>query len=194
MKSSLVRRVLVAASLAASVVLTGCAQFKLGAPAASMENIQKAKAVGMLPVAVGSFVLAPGKEPGIDKSLSLRGNPLVSPIDESFAKYLGETLRVELAAAGLIDPASATSIQGFLTASRADASIGSGSGALAARFVVMRTGRSIYDKELTVDASWESSFVGAVAIPAARNEYAALYRKLVGALLADPAFRKAMAP
>lgn len=67
-----------------------------------------------------------------------------------------------------------------------------GTAPLAARFVVTRGGSVNYDRELKVDASWESSFIGAVAIPAAATQYEALYRKLVGALIDDADFRKAV--
>lgn len=35
--------------------------------------------------------------------------------------------------------------------------------------------------------------MGAVAVPAAAQQYEGLYRKLVGRLVADPAFRQALA-
>ena len=192
--TTLFQRFITALLFITGAALTGCAQVPMGTPAASVDNIQKAKSIGMAPVNVGEFALAAGKEPKLDQGLSMRGNGLSSPYDGSFAKYLKETLRTELQAAGLLDPASATTIRGFLTASQADAAIGQGSGTLAARFLVVRGGATVYDKELKVDATWESSFVGAIAIPAARNEYTALYRKLVGQLLSDPAFRKAVLP
>jgi hypothetical protein len=188
------RRAVGATVLVAAAVLTGCAQVPLGAPVASVDNIQKAKSIGKAPVNLGEFALAAGKDPKLDQSLAIRGATVVSSYDASFAKHLRETLRVELQAAGLLDPASATTIRGFLTASQADAAISQGSGSVAARFIVVRAGKTMYDKELKADATWESSFVGATAIPAAINEYSALYRKLVGLLLADPAFRAAVLP
>jgi hypothetical protein len=50
-----------------------------------------------------------------------------------------------------------------------------------------------FDRELSVDTSWESSFIGGIAIPLAANNYEGLYRKLIGKLLDDPAFRVAVA-
>ena len=188
------RRAVGATLFIAAAALTGCAQVPLGTPVASVDNIQKAKAVGMTKVNVGEFALAAGKDPKLDQSLAIRATSVVSPYDASFAKYLRETLRVELQAAGLLDPASATTIRGSLTVSQVDAAMSQGTGSLASRFIVVRAGKTVYDKELRVDATWESSFVGATAIPAARNEYSALYRKLVGLLLADPAFRAAVVP
>jgi hypothetical protein len=51
----------------------------------------------------------------------------------------------------------------------------------------------VYEKEIAAEASWESSFVGAIAIPAAMNQYGALYKTLVSKLVDDPDFRRALA-
>ncbi|MDM0025796.1 hypothetical protein [Variovorax saccharolyticus] len=184
-----------AAALAcvAAVFLVGCAQVKVAPPTASIDNVQKVKASGMDAAAVGEFKLAPGRSASLDQRVSIRSNTFYSPFDSSFAKYLGETLREDLRAAGLLEPGSRTTISGELTDSMVDASIGQGKGALAARFIVQKEGRTSFDKELKVGSSWDSSFVGAVAIPAAINQYMALYRALVAQLLDDPDFRKAVA-
>jgi hypothetical protein len=185
-------RICLAPLLVAAALLTGCAQIKLGAPVPNIDNIQKAKSSGMAPVAVGEFALAAGKPAGLDKGVSVRSNTVSSPFDESFAKYLKETLSAELKAAGLLDPASPVAIIGELTDSQIDAAIGTGQGSLAARFKVNRAGQTTFDKEFRVASSWDSSFVGGVAIPRAVNEYSALYRQLVGKLLDDPQFRAAV--
>lgn len=185
-------RLLCAALIVGAAALTGCAQIKMGAPAPSIDNIQMAKASGMAPASLGEFAPAPGKPARFDAGLDVRSNTLSSPIDGSFAKYLKETLATELMAAGLLDAASTLVIQGQLTQSELAVPTSQASGTLGARFVVVRAGRTVYDKELKVAATWESSFVGAVAIPAAVNEYTSLYRKLVGQLLGDPDFRRAV--
>jgi hypothetical protein len=121
----------------------------------------------------------------------VRASRASAPTGGSFAEYLRETLIIELKSAGLLNPSSPVVITGFLQESQVDPAISEGSAKLAARFVVMRAGSAVYDKELTVSSKWESSFLGAVAIPAAINEYTALYRKLVGVLLDDPTFQAA---
>ena len=169
-------------------LLTGCAQMRLGEPVPSIDNIQKAKNSGVAPVAVGAFSLAPGKPAGMDQSVTARTNAIFSPYDSSFAKYLKENLATDLRAAGLLDPASGVVIEGQLTDSQLDAPVGQATGSVAARFMVKRGGTRVYDRELRASSSWESPFVGAYAVPAAVNEYALLYRKLVTLLLDDPAF------
>lgn len=184
------KRALAMLLVAASAVLTGCAQIQLGAPAASVDNIQKAKSLGAAPVAVGEFKA--GAAVKDDAGISVRSNTLSSPVKGSFAQYLKENLSVELRAAGLLDPASATVVSGELVDSKLDAATSGGSGSLGARFVVTRAGAKVFDKEVRVQSAWESSFVGAVAIPAAINNYGALYRQLISKLLDDAEFRRAI--
>ncbi len=189
-----VRRVATWAIGLSAVLLVGCANVKLAEPTAAVENVQKAKAAGIAPIAVGNFKLAPGKDLSLDQVVSIRSNRFYSPYDSSFSKYLAHTLTADLRAAGLLAEDSRRTIQGELTQSTVDASIGQGKGSLAGRFSVLDEGRKTYDKELKVEAAWESSFVGAVAIPAAINEYVALYHKVIAQLLDDPEFRKAVSP
>jgi hypothetical protein len=178
------------ALVAVSAVLTGCAQIKLGAPVASVDNIQRAKAIGSAPVSLGDFKA--GAAVKDDAGLDIRSNTLSSPVKGSFAEYLKENLAVELRAAGLLDPASKTVVSGELVESKVNAGSSAGVGSLGARFVVTRAGAKVFEKELRVQAAWESSFVGATAIPAAINNYSALYRQLIAKLLDDAAFRQAI--
>lgn len=177
-----------------SLALFGCATVKMPAPAAaSADNLSTLRAANLAPAKAGAFVLAPGKPAAMDTTLDgLRGSS-VEPANGSFAKTLREQLIVDLKAAGLYDEASNTVITGQLTDSQVDAAIGTGTGKLGAHFTVTRDGKSVYDKTLTVDAKWESSFVGAIALPAAINQYTALYKTLAGKLFADADFQKALA-
>lgn len=173
------------------VLLTGCAQIPLGAPAPSFENIEKARASRSAPVAVGQFQINPGVSADIDKGLNVRSNTVQSPIDGSFAQYLRQTVITDLQASGLYDAASPAMLTGFLTDSSLDVPADTGRAALGARFVLMRAGKTVYEKELKTDATWESSFIGVTAIPAGINQYTTLYHKLVGMLLDDPDYRSA---
>lgn len=177
--------------LVLSLLAGGCAQMQLGAPVASLENIQRTRVVPLQPLALGRFG-PPSEQERARLEHSLRGSSIVAP-QGSFASYLRQTLETELAAAGLLDPASTTTVEATLLVSRVDAAVGEGRGALAARFVLIRDGHTHYDRELKVEGRWPSSFVGVEAIPAALNGYALLHRELVGQLLADPDFRRAAA-
>jgi len=179
---------------AITVLMTGCASTPMGMPQASIENTARLRNAPVAPVKVGAFTLDSAKPADLDKSMSLRAASIHSPVNNSFAQYLGETLRAELAAAGLVDPNSQTVITGSLVESEVDTAIGTARAKLAARFVVTRAGAVHYDRTLAAESSWESSFVGAVAIPMAAGQYQNLYRKLAGQLFDDADFRKAVAP
>lgn len=187
------RALLTLALVVISALGTGCAQITLGAPTASEANVRAARESGIAASQVGEFKLAAGKAKDVDGPLNLRSNTVASPFDGSMARYLQQTLDAELRAAGLFDANSKVVIAGELLESSVDPAMSEGKGRLAARFSVRRDGRMTFMKELAVDATWASSFVGAIAIPAAINEYTALHRKLVASLLADPDFRRAAA-
>jgi hypothetical protein len=192
--SNLSRAVRLAAVAIVGVSLFGCATVKMPEPTtASADNVGTLHNVALVPAKTGAFTLAAGKPAAMDTTLDgLRGSS-VEPADGSFAKTLREQLVVDLKAAGLYDEASNAVISGQLTDSMVDAAIGTGAGRLGAHFTVARGGKTVYDKTLVVDAKWDSSFVGAIALPAAINQYTALYKTLAGKLFADPDFQKALA-
>jgi hypothetical protein len=176
-----------------ALLLGGCASVKMPAATANVETVEKLRAARIAPTAVGTFALAPGKNADLDRTVGgLRGSSL-SAASGSFAQQLKDELVAGLKAAGLYDEKSPFVIEGQLTDSKVDAAIGTGTGRLAARFTVARGGQRVFDKELAVEAQWESSFVGAIALPAAINQYGALYKALVAKLVDDPAFRTALA-
>lgn len=177
--------------LALSVGLTACAVAPMGPPSPSLENIGKARAAGLPPLALGTFVLAPGRSSGMDEAVSIRANRLHSPYGNSFAAYLKETIAADLRAAGLLQEGAASVLSGQLTDSRIETPPGTASAAIAARFVLARAGRVVYDKELRAEATWKAEFNGFEAVPMAVNQYGSLYRQLTGKLFDDPDFRAA---
>jgi hypothetical protein len=186
------RLMVVAISLAALLQLTGCTQMQMGQPMATIENVAKIRGTGLAPVEVGRFTADSANDPRLDVDVSIRINVLRSPIEGSFAQYLRETLKVELASAGLLKPDAEAVITGVLFDSAVSAPVGTGKASLGSRFVVTRAGFVRYDKKLEVTATWDSPFIGVSAILQAAGQYEALYRKLVGMLLADPAFLAAI--
>lgn len=194
MKPTTVLRAATWASLSLVLIGTvGCASVKLDATSATPATIEKLRGSALIPMQAGKFALAGGKPAEMDRTLSgLRGNSL-TPAKGSFAQLLRDTLVVELTAAGLYDTNSQAVIEGELIDSQVDAAIGTGTGRLAARFRVRRSGQLVFDKELAAQSSWESSFIGSVAVPAAMNHYHGLYKMLVAKLVDDAEFRKAVA-
>jgi hypothetical protein len=191
---NLKRILTVGCGLALALELTGCASIQMSPPKATLATTAALRTAALAPANVGAFKLDPSRPAGEDQSISMRGaNSVASPIGGSFAQYLRESVRVELEAAGLYDAASQNVITGTLTQTEADAAIGTGKARLGAHFVVTRAGQVTYDDQLTVEDSWESSFVGATAIPMAASHYEGLYRQLAAKLLNDPKFRTALA-
>jgi hypothetical protein len=174
--------------------LVGCAQIPMGQPGPSFAVVEKARASGAAPVAVGQFQLAKGADPEIDKGLNVRSNTLFSPVGHSFSRYLREIVIADLGAAGLYDAKSNILISGLLTDSTLEVPTTTGQASLGARFLVTRQGKTVYDKALVVSATWPSSFVGMQAIPEGINHYTALYHELVLKLLSDPDYRSVDIP
>lgn len=152
-------------ALLIAVALVGCGHRPRGldSPESSTDNFQKAKAAGIRPVAVGDF--------SSDRDRH--------PVE---ARYLQDTLSTELQGAGLLDPAAGVVVHGKLLS----AELGGHQGSVAARFTVtMADGRLVYDRDLRVSSNWGSG----AKVP---KEHSAVYRKLVGALFTDPAFKNAV--
>jgi hypothetical protein len=187
------RVVRVAAAALLATLLVGCAAVKLPPPTASAATVEKLRAANLAPSNVGTFALAAGKPAEMDRSVGgLRGSSIAAA-SGSYAQQLKEELVAALKASGLYDEKAPIVIEGRLTDSKVDAAISTGTARLAAQFSVMRGGQKVFDKEIAVDATWESSFVGAIAIPAAINQYSALYKALIDKLLSDAQFRAALA-
>lgn len=175
------------------LALTGCASVALPPASPGVERVEKLRAARLQPARAGSFVLAAARNAEMDRSLGgLRGVSL-SPPQGSLALHPRDELVAALKAAGLHDEKSALVIEAELTESQVDAAIGTGTARLAARSVVRRGGAKVYDQERVAQSQWESSFVGAVAVPLAINQYTALYMALFAKLVEEADFRAALA-
>jgi hypothetical protein len=174
-------------------VLVGCASVKLPPPTASADTVEKLRQANFVPMSVGRFSLASGRDPEMDKELGegLRGSS-VSAESGSFSQHLKAELVAALKAAALYDPKSPLKVEGRLRDSMVDAAIKVGKAKLAADFIVKRGNRKIYKRALSVESEWPSSFVGAVALPKAVTEYGSLYKKLLDKLFADKKFQAAV--
>ncbi len=173
-----------------AALLHGCA---IQAPAysPSAPGIERVRNSGIQPVNLGSFTVRPGAT-GAD-SISLRGNPMTSPVGANYAAYLAEALRTELRLAGKLDPKSTLEISGELLANDiAAGGIATNSGHIEARFVVKVGGQIRYDAVKRAEDSWDSSFVGAIAVPKAQQQYPLLVQQLIGKLWADGTFLAAL--
>lgn len=170
----------------AAVVLSGCA---MTAPnySPSMDNVSKLNQMGNVKAKVGEFAAPVSKD--TPAALSIRGTSLNSPVGGNYGAYLAEALRQELSLANKLEVGADTVLTGSLLKNELDASgFSVGTAKISARFVVTKGGVSVYDSVKTIDNQWESSFIGATAIPAAVTGYHGTVQKLLAALYADPAF------
>jgi hypothetical protein len=170
-----------------------CARIVMTPPQATLENAQKLRASNMSTVQLGDFTLGPGLRADDDASMSMRGGNSVKPPQGSFTQYMKATLEEELRAAGLLDAKSTLIITGSLVATELHTNIGTATGFVKAHFTVTRDGKVRFDRELTAEDRWDSSFIAAIAVPAAANHYQGLYRKIVEVLIDDKDFQAAVA-
>jgi hypothetical protein len=154
----------------------------------SVKSVQSVKASNATPVAVAKATAA---KADVNK-VSLRGNPLNSPYG-TYAGYIEAALKKELSDAGLLDEKSSVVINTTLTKNNIDTAMSKGTGDIAAIFSVTKAGKKVFEKEISAHDEWDSSFVGAIAIPNAVNAYPGLVNKLVTNLFNDKEFINAIA-
>lgn len=170
----------------AALILQGCG-VAMPRYDANFDNVQALKNQAPLVKLNSPSVVA---DKGQD-AISVRANPVRSP-EGSISKHVQKALEDELRLAGLLEPSASRHLDVQLRQSKLDAAVGTGSGAISADFNLREGERSLYSSNKTVTSTWDSSFVGAIAIPAAANAFNPLVRKLLAELYQDPAFIKAM--
>lgn len=167
-------------------MVSGCSMM---APqySASIENVQKLKDGGNIAAKVGKF--DSNADQANANPISLRGASLMSPYENSYAVYLVEAIKQELALAGKMNPNVDIEISGVLLKNDIDASgFSTATGDIEAKFIVKKGERVLYSQIKTIHHEWESSFAGAVAVPRAQQEYPRLVQRLLAALYADQDF------
>lgn len=122
-------------------------------------------------------------------SISMRGSSLLSPYNKSFSLYITKALEEELKLAGLWAEKSNIEITGALLAHDVDLSgFSVGTSSATAKFIVKRDDKVTYDKTLSETHEFESSFIGAIAIPAGQKSYQSVIQKLFSKLFSDNSF------
>jgi hypothetical protein len=175
------------AAITAVVLASGCA---MQAPryTVSIDNVEQIKRAASQ-VKVGSFTV----QAGTGGAIGLRGSPMSSSVGNDYAAYLADALQQELKLAGKLNADSKLEISGQLL--KNDISAGgfsTNSGEMEARFVVTNAGTVRFEKTKRAELSWESSFLGGVAIPKAQQQYPAIVQKLLSLLWGDAEFQAAL--
>jgi hypothetical protein len=142
-------------------------------------------------LAVGGFTAAAGVS---NRSLGMRGSQLNGGSDGTFATYLRDAMTTELQTAARYDPGSAMRVSGTLTRNELDTGIKTGTATVGGEFALTRGNTVCFKKTFVAEHHWDSSFIGAVAIPAAIDNYSTTVQKLLGELFADPDFNAALRP
>lgn len=174
------------------LLTAGCTEH-LPPPATDIDALVAMRSTPMVAMNVGSFE-AEGTAASHDNGVSVRLGTFKPPKGTTWSSYLGETVSAQLSAAGRLDPNAPTSISGTLIENRSGENMADGRAILSARFKVSRNGAVVYDKVQTVTAAWDSTYWGFIAYESALRNYTALYPQLVRQLIADPAFKHAVAP
>ena len=179
-------RLLLAAPLLA---LSGCVHEKMEGAQPSIAAAKAAQAFDMMPLAVGPVTAEPATA-AFDRHIAIRGSTMTPPTGR-FSTYLHDVLIAELRAAGRYDPASPVSVSAVLTENEATEDFKQGKGVATATFRLSRGGETLFQAPIRAEVQWGSSFIGAVAIPAAFRTHASLTNALVANLFANPQFRTA---
>jgi hypothetical protein len=176
----------------AAVILAALSGCSMTAPPYSpqMDDVIKLKNADVAPAKVSAFKDAASKDNA--NPISLRGSQLHSPYSDTYSAYLAEALKQELTLAGKYSDTSTTEVSGTLQKNDLDTAMKEGKGTIEARFVVTKQGQVAYDQVKSAQTTWPSSFVGAIAIPAATQAYPTLVQKLMATLFSDPAFLGAL--
>jgi hypothetical protein len=176
-----------------ALLLPACVSVKLPPPQPVIENTVALRDAGTDKASVGNFTLAAGKSKGIDQKVTARGSPISVEGGGTFSGFLRQALINDLTSAGRFDPAATTVIEGELIDNTLNAAgTKNASAVLAVRFIVKRDGQTRFDKQVRQEAKWESSFVGAIAIPDAINHFSEQFRLILLKLYRDPEFLKAL--
>lgn len=184
------RTITLVAAVAALAAMTGCAT-KAPPYQPSIDNVNVLKKAGASTASVGGFTSAPGAPGAL--GISLRAADMTPPNGGNYAQYLEEAMKIELDLAKRLDPKANIAISAVLVKNIINAGgISTNNGEIEARFVVRRDGEVRFEKTKRSTAEWESSFVGAVAIPKAIQQYPLLVQSLLGSLYADPEFQAAI--
>lgn len=151
-------------------------------------NTNQLKAQGIDKLSVGEFKAA---DENVEK-ITIRGGTMKSPYG-SYTSYLETGLTESLKQANLWSGVSNYRVSGVLEQNDFDASgISIGEADMSVRFVVTKDEDEVYNKVHTVHHEWESSFMGAVAIPNALQNYSVVVQKVLAKLFEDQEFIQAV--
>lgn len=174
-----------------AVLITGCTS-----TAPNYQNsIANIEAAGKLSgnVAVGKFAFEKGKEKELN-DVGARASTFKSPVNDSYADYLAQAVSSELKAAGKLDPAATKTLTAVIEKNWLSAAgMSMNEAEVRVRFKLQDGTNTSFEKTLISKNEWESSFIGAIAIPRAIQNYVGTLQKLLNQLYSDSDFASATA-
>lgn len=175
--------------LAFPLIATGCMTMQTPSYVPALDNYEQLQSGHYKKTAIGDFTVADSNL----QQISVRGNPLKSSVNDSFGNYLKAALEEEIYKAGLLSKDSKCVISGMIIENDIDAAVSTASGHISANVVITDNGTIVFNKTVKGAHQWPSSFIGAVAIPRARENYPLIVRNFIRTLIEDEDFKKAMA-
>jgi hypothetical protein len=156
----------------------------------SIANVESLKKVGDFHAKVGTFTSAAAE--GNANPISLRGTNMISPYQDSYAAYVAEALRQELAMSQKLGPNADIELSGVLLTNDINPDMSIGHGNISMQLSVKKNNQVNYERVISTKHQWESSFMGAIAIPQAIQEYPIMIQKLLASLYEDKDFINAI--
>lgn len=176
--------------ITSSILVLSLAGCSMQAPPyqASLENVQILKRAKVAPANVGTVT----SDSKLNK-ISLRGSKMYSPVGESYGAYIAQAIEAELKLANAWAPVSSTVITGELIENDIDVSgFSTGVGVSSAKFTITKNGETLYQKVISAEHTFDSSFMGNIAIPNGQTNYVNLINKLIKTLFEDQEFTTAL--
>jgi len=122
-------------------------------------------------------------------TVSLRGAQMTSPYGGSFSKYLEESLKEHLKHSSLYNESSNVNISVAMLKNDVDImGFSVGEADISAKFTVNKRNKIIFDKVYSIHHTWDSSFIGQVAVENALNNYPVAIQKLINKFTLDKDF------
>lgn len=167
----------------AAMVFSGCTiKSGLYKPDFNAINDLKDRGIGVMAVKRGM------SQNQAVNTIDIRSSDMVSPYGGDFEEYLETALKEHLISAKLLDQNSPTVVTTVLLKNELSTGAITGTADIAAKFIVHKEGRLVYEKIQSTHHEWDSSFAANVAVPNAVQNYPIAIQKLINALMSDEDF------
>lgn len=173
-------------ALSGVVLLSGCT---LAPPpyTPNYDTLDRLKKLNLNKISIGE--VQPRDPNASVNSITLRGSTL-SPSSGTFATYIEDAIRSDLTDVGLYDNSSSKRINANILQNDIDTS--SGLGKIEISLNVSDKNTNLFSKRFYSQVEFETSFVGAIAIPNGQNAYPKLVRSVLDKIYLDADFISAM--